>query len=229
MSDDGNGRIVPADLDRILPGLGARPVPARTPAEMATWDREQLLEAQAEARQAQVDARVAVLLAGRSRRYAGEWPAPESEAPKLAAYAAGLAAASEPGFLWVGGVSGSGKTTAAWKVIETAVRAGWAGTAEVVKSAAVLEALAPPVDADARARWARLGLLVLDDFGKNGTSPWERGQLHWILNERHEAFRPLIITSEKKIQPMLDPADWSRLAEKMTVVNMGDTDHRGQA
>jgi len=218
----GNGRIAATDFASLRLGRQEDTITSLTAEEWAERDRQELRMAQEEVRAARIARRLASLLAARSQRFAGDWPLPEA----ASRWAACLAAGNQAGVLWFGGTRGSGKTTAAWATMAAAVRAGYAGRAEVVKAGQLLAALAPPVDAEAKARWALADLLFVDDFGKNGTSPWERAQLHEIFDARYEAYRPLIITSEVKIQPLVDPATWSRWDENLTPVHMGNTDHR---
>jgi IstB-like ATP binding protein len=207
----------------LLPGFDPSAMGAPlTAAELAARDREALAEAQGQARADIVQTRVEHLLAARPPYFGVTYPAPDD----AVAWAERLGRGERPGALWLGGVHGSGKTTVAWQMAEYAVRSGFAGQVLVVKAGDLWETLAPPVDTVARRRYAEVDLLILDDLAKGGLTEWNRGHLHWIVDQRIEWQRPMIITSEAKLKGLVDPATWSRLGQVVTPVWLGTWDYR---
>lgn len=217
-------RTLGAHLAGRLPGLAERLKNAVAGAveDWQAYDAEQLAEAQAQVRASRIAQRLEILLAHRADEYAGDWPL----LPEAAKYAAGLAEGKYPGILWLTGTHGAGKSTAAWKVAETAVRAGFVGVTEVVSAGDLWEALSPPVDLVAIHRWAAVGLLIFDDFAVDGISDWELKHLFRVINIRWERHKPVIFASAIDLASVLDAKTWSRVESIMTPVHMGDVDHR---
>jgi DNA replication protein DnaC len=75
-------------------------------------------------------------------------------------------------------------------------------------------------------------LLVLDDFGEHSTTPWVKEKLYQLINYRHNARLPTVITTQYSFDQILqgvDPAISSRLVDKENSVpfNIMAPDFRG--
>jgi len=66
--------------------------------------------------------------------------------------------------------------------------------------------------------YALAGLLVLDDFGAEYRTHWAQAELYRLLERRHEARRPTIVTSNEKFDDDLDRRILSRLGPGEVVI-----------
>jgi hypothetical protein len=220
---DTSSRPLGEILGGAVPGWDSLGGPVRTPEEWAVFDEEQRRAAQAEVLADRTARRLENLLEGRPVPYAERHPLPAD----AAAWARRVVDDPWQGVLWFGGTTGSGKTTAAWATLELAVASGYGGRVLVVNWEDLWEALAPPVDMEARHRAGDADLLMLDNL--SDTTAWDRKHLHWVLNRRWEQRQPTIITSKAALADLLNEDTASRCADKITKVPMGNVDHRRQS
>jgi len=134
--------------------------------------------------------------------------------------------------LILGGPVGTGKTWAAWKLIEHLLTSGWRGTCEVVASYELKAATDLPVDRDRLQRWARASFLVLDDLGAVPVNDWAAGHLYALIDQRWQRQLPTVLTGNADQAGTFDVAALvgaraaSRLADGATVVVLKGTDRR---
>jgi DNA replication protein DnaC len=136
-------------------------------------------------------------------------------------------AAGAAGNLLLGGPTGSGKTWAAWEVLERAVAAGYEGRVLVASSKKWRDTIAPPVDRPGLDEMTAAGVLVLDDLGAGRINEWEKECLLGVIDERWAAGRPIITTSNAaSLRETLGERIASRLADGATVVILDGDDRR---
>lgn len=136
-----------------------------------------------------------------------------------------------PSLLLVGG-TGSGKTHQAYGAIRAIGRSG-AGCAWLVTTAADLYGALRPrprVDSeDEFDRFARMGLLVLDDLGAAKGTEWNEEINYRLINYRYERRLPTIVTTNvlpKNLQTALGERVASRLVEMADRVVIAGPDRR---
>lgn len=131
------------------------------------------------------------------------------------------------GNLLLGGPTGSGKTWAAWEVLERAVAAGFDGRIVAASSADWHETIAPPVNRDRLALMRAADVLMLDDLGAARVNEWELECLLGVVDERWSANRPMVTTSNvKSLRTTLGDRIASRLADGATLVILDGADRR---
>lgn len=146
--------------------------------------------------------------------------------PVVAAWGDRLVAGTA-GNLLLGGPTGSGKTWAAWEVLERAVAAGYEGRVLVASSKKWRDTIAPPVDRTGLDEMAAAGVLVLDDLGAGRINEWEKECLLGVIDERWAAGRPIVTTSNAaSLRETLGERIASRLADGATVVILDGADRR---
>jgi DNA replication protein DnaC len=136
-----------------------------------------------------------------------------------------------PSLLIVGSV-GSGKTYQAYGAVRalavSGAYCGWLFTT----AADCYAALRPRSGVDSEQefeRYARAGLLVLDDLGAAKGSEWTEEINYRLINHRYEHERPTLITSNvppKQLADALGARVASRLAEMTTQVVLKGSDRR---
>lgn len=138
---------------------------------------------------------------------------------------------SGPSLLLVGG-TGSGKTHQAYGAIRALGRSG-AGMSWMVTTAADLYGALRPrprVDSeDEFDRFARIGLLVLDDLGAAKGTEWNEEVNYRLINYRYEQELPTIITTNVasgKLPIALGDRVFSRLVEMAHRVQIAGSDRR---
>ncbi len=119
------------------------------------------------------------------------------------------------------GRTGCGKTHIAAAILRVVIQRGFAG--RFVNFQNLLARLRESYGAQSdEAEAAILGeltgvdLVVIDDLGAEMTTDWVRDRLYLIVNERYEADRPLVITtncSEAELDQRIGPRTASRLYE----------------
>jgi len=136
-----------------------------------------------------------------------------------------------PSLLLVGG-TGSGKTFQAYGAVRALGRSG-AGLSWTVTTAADLYAALRPrprVDSeDEFERFARVGLLVLDDLGAAKGTEWNEEVNYRLINYRYEQQLPTIITTNVasgKLPAALGDRVFSRLVEMARRVQIAGSDRR---
>ena len=160
--------------------------------------------------------------------------------PGIAAWA-DIAAADEheAGALLITGPLGTGKTHQAFGALRRIAESAPTRFEAVATTAPDMFALLRP-DGSPRGseeevrRLARIPLLLLDDVGAEKPSEWTEEATYRILNERYNACRPMVITSNLPVHSAtghdlaarLGGRIASRLAEMATVVPMTGTDRR---
>lgn len=136
-----------------------------------------------------------------------------------------------PSLLIVGGV-GTGKTHAAYGAIRalavSGAYCGWLFTTAADCYASLRPR--PGVDSEQEfERYAKAGLLVLDDLGAAKNSEWTEEINYRLINHRYEHERPTLITSNvppKQLSDALGARVASRLAEMTTQVVLKGPDRR---
>lgn len=138
---------------------------------------------------------------------------------------------SGPSLLLVGG-TGTGKTYAAYAALRALAVSG-AGCSWLHTTAADLYGQLRPrprVDSeDEFDRYARIGLLVLDDFGAAKGTEWNEEINYRLINYRYEHRKPTLITTNvppKQLPTALGERVASRLAEMADRVVLRGTDRR---
>jgi DNA replication protein DnaC len=135
--------------------------------------------------------------------------------------------AGTAGNLILVGPTGSGKSWAAWEVLERAVAAGYAGRIVFASSAEWRETIAPPPDRDRLRRMAEADVLVLDDLGSGRVGEWEKECLLGVVDERWANARPVVITSNlTSLREAVGERIASRLADGVTTVTLSGADRR---
>lgn len=100
----------------------------------------------------------------------------------------------ESGFgYWIAGMeNGTGKTTRAARMVRTWIERGHVSAAFV--RCAGIKAIERDKSDDV-ARWVSVGLLVLDDLGKEPRSEWVAARVLDVVDARVAARKPIIVTS----------------------------------
>lgn len=132
----------------------------------------------------------------------------------------------EAGNLLLRGPVGTGKTWAAWEVLDRAVQAGYADRIVFASSADWRETIAPPVNRDRLRLMRECGVLALDDLGSGRVNEWELEMLLALCDERWANRRPIVVTSNIKLKAMLGERIASRLADRATIVELLGGDRR---
>jgi DNA replication protein DnaC len=124
--------------------------------------------------------------------------------------------------LWLMGDVGTGKTTLAMIVSKAAVEAGH--TVAVYSLPRLLARIRRTYDADAGedsylqffGRLTSVDLLHIDDLGAEKSSDWVLEQLYAIVDERYEAERSMVVTTnldQTSLEEQIGPRTVSRLVE----------------
>lgn len=135
--------------------------------------------------------------------------------------------AGTAGNLLLGGPTGSGKTWAAWEVLERAVAAGYEGRILFAASAEWRDTIAPPVDRARLNQMRAVDVLGFDDLGAGRINEWELECLLGVVDERWSNGRPVVTTSNaQSLRTTLGERIASRLADGATVVILDGADRR---
>ena len=124
--------------------------------------------------------------------------------------------------LWLYGSSGTGKTTLAMLVSRIALEAG--RSVAIYSLPKLLARIRRTFDADAGEqsyadlfeRLATVDLLHVDDLGAENRTEWVLEQLYALVNERYEAQRALVVTTnleERELEDQIGDRVVSRLVE----------------
>ena len=124
--------------------------------------------------------------------------------------------------LWLYGSSGTGKTTLAMLVSRTALEAG--RSVAIYSLPKLLARIRRTFDAEAGEqsyadlfeRLATVDLLHVDDLGAENRTEWVLEQLYALVNERYEAQRSLVVTTnleEQELEEQIGARVVSRLVE----------------
>jgi DNA replication protein DnaC len=151
--------------------------------------------------------------------------------PDIAAWSKHLAAGGSKQNLILTGTVGAGKTWAAWKAAETAVRAGYEALV-VITTAARFRRVIAPSTAEPRefVRYCAAGLLVLDDVAALRLSEWDLDHLAELTDIRWSEQRPTVVTSNKtNLGNLLGPRISSRLQHNALRVPLDSPDRRRQS
>lgn len=102
----------------------------------------------------------------------------------------------ESGFgYWIAGEeNGTGKTTLAARMVRTWIERGHVSAA-FVRCAGIKAFDRSQSRIDGEARWVSVGLLVLDDLGKEPRSEWIAARILDVVDARVSAQKPVIVTS----------------------------------
>lgn len=99
--------------------------------------------------------------------------------------------------LYITGPSRAGKSHSASALAKAFVAAGY--TTVLTTSIAMLDSVKASFDGDAKAgvsRFASCDVLIIDDLGKENANSWVMTTLFQIVNDRYEAMRPTIVTTQ---------------------------------
>ena len=142
--------------------------------------------------------------------------------------------------LWLTGATGTGKTTLAMLVSKAASEAG--RSVAIYSLPKLLARIRRTYDSAPGAdsyleffeRLTAVDLLHIDDLGAEKRSDWVLEQLYALINERYEAERSIVVTTNlefEQLEEQIGPRTVSRLGEVCEDVRLiGDRDHRyGQA
>jgi DNA replication protein DnaC len=124
--------------------------------------------------------------------------------------------------LWLMGDTGTGKTTLAMIVSKAAVEAG--RTVAVYSLPRLLARIRRTYDGEAGedsylqffGRLTSVDLLHIDDLGAEKSSDWVLEQLYAIVDERYEAERSMVVTTnldQSSLEEQIGPRTVSRLVE----------------
>lgn len=131
------------------------------------------------------------------------------------------------GSLLLGGPVGSGKTWAAWEVLERAVAAGYSGRILFMTTALWQETVGPPVDRERLQTMREVDVLVLDDLASGRVNEWMRECLLGVVDERWSQARPIVCTfNVQSLREMLGERIASRLVDGATKVALTGADRR---
>lgn len=177
--------------------------------------------------------------------------APIAADPEIGAWAQRVATLpSEANSLLLTGTTGTGKTHQAWAALRMIAEAGPRRYEIIATTAADMYALLRPGGSDRGEkaemdRLARVPILLLDDLGSGKGSEWVEETTYRLINERYNACRPTIFTSNYPTEAPRHPESGaflgpgldvilgdrivSRLAEMTTVVVMAGHDRRRAA
>jgi DNA replication protein DnaC len=139
--------------------------------------------------------------------------------------------------LWLFGGSGTGKTTLAMLVSRTALDAG--RSVAVYSLPKLLTRIRRTYDdapgeqsyAELFERLSMVDLLHLDDLGTESRTEWVLEQLYSLINERYEARRSLVVTTnyeEEDLRKTVGDRIVSRLAEMCYPLPLFEEDKRVQ-
>ena len=131
--------------------------------------------------------------------------------------------AEEPtGWMYLGGLHGSGKTHLAAAIANYSASQGLPVLFVVVPD--LLDHLRATFNPNSAVSYDRrfdeirnVGLLVLDDLGAQATTPWAREKLSQLLDHRYVTQLPTVITSAE-LDNKIDPKLWSRLEDTRLVL-----------
>jgi DNA replication protein DnaC len=158
-----------------------------------------------------------------------EFAVPGPLNPRLAEWAAGLAAGRKRNVVVTGPV-GVGKTWAVWHAAEHAVRCGYEGRVAVTTAGQFRRVVAPATADPAEfTRYRNAGLLALDDLGAVRLSEWDMDHLAELVDARWSERRPVLVTSNvTDLRKLLGPRISSRLVHHALVVELDGPDRRRQ-
>ncbi len=136
--------------------------------------------------------------------------------------------------LWFFGSVGTGKTTLAMLVSREALdRSHTVAIYSLPRLLAEIRSTfdddTPGAYTDFLARLAQVDLLHIDDLGAEKTSPWVLEQLYSIVNDRYEAERAIVITTNldrEQLAEQIGERTVSRLEEMCEVCPLFGPDHR---
>jgi DNA replication protein DnaC len=137
--------------------------------------------------------------------------------------------------LWIYGSAGTGKTTLAMLVSRMALEAG--RSVAIYSLPKLLARIRRTYDAapgeqsyaQLFERLASVDLLHIDDLGAEKQTEWVLEQLYALVNERYEAQRSLVVTTnhdESKLEDQIGARVVSRLAEMCETLPVFDEDRR---
>jgi DNA replication protein DnaC len=159
------------------------------------------------------------------RRYADA--APIAAEPAVGAWAQQVAAdPTRARSLLLTGTTGTGKTHQAWAALRMIAEAGPARYELIATTAADMYGRLRPGGSDAGAetelrRLARIPLLLLDDLGSAKASEWVEEITYRLINERYNACKPTIFTSNYTTQAPRDRKTGAVLGPGLDVI-LGD-------
>ncbi|MFH8380676.1 ATP-binding protein [Kitasatospora sp. NPDC018058] len=159
------------------------------------------------------------------RRYANA--APIAADPAVGAWAQQVAKdPTKARSLLLTGTTGTGKTHQAWAALRMIAEAGPARYELIATTAADMYGRLRPGGSDAGTetalnRLARVPLLLLDDLGSAKASEWVEEITYRLINERYNACRPTVFTSNYPTEAPRDPKTGAIVGPGLDVI-LGD-------
>jgi DNA replication protein DnaC len=137
--------------------------------------------------------------------------------------------------LWLFGDTGTGKTTLAMLISKTALEGGH--TVAIYSLPKLLARIRQTYDAEPGGdsystlfqRLTSVDLLHIDDLGAEKRSDWVLEQLYALINERYEAQRSILITTNLKVEELeeqIGARTVSRLSQMCDLVELQGHDRR---
>jgi DNA replication protein DnaC len=137
--------------------------------------------------------------------------------------------------LWLFGDTGTGKTTLAMLVSKAALEAG--KTVAIYSLPKLLARIRRTYDSEPGGegylsffeRLTSVDLLHIDDLGAEKRSDWVLEQLYALINERYEAERSVLVTTNldhRELEEQIGPRTVSRLAQMCEAVDVFGQDRR---
>ena len=136
--------------------------------------------------------------------------------------------------IWFEGDVGTGKTTLAMLVSREALDRGrsvaiYSLPRLLAEIRSTFDDELPGAYTDFLTRLAEIDLLHIDDLGAEKTSPWVLEQLYSIVNDRYEAERAIVVTTNldrEQLAEQIGERTVSRLEEMCEVCPLFGRDHR---
>jgi DNA replication protein DnaC len=129
--------------------------------------------------------------------------------------------------LLIGGPTGTGKSWALWKSVETLLVNGWRGRWEIVTATDFRDLTAPPIDELRLDRIRRCEFLALDDVGAWRLTDWALEHFYGVIDYRWAHRLPVVLSSNlPNVLELLGARIASRLSDGMSTVVLDGPDRR---
>ena len=143
--------------------------------------------------------------------------------------------------IYICGVQGSRKTTLACSMLRGWLKDNPFGVARFIRSTTLMDDFKETYstrgsEADVMRQHASVGLLLIDDLGKEVASNWAVSKLWELIDRRYGEMLPTIVTTQHRPDELAEHlcegdteaalAIVSRFRETYLLMDMGDTDYR---